>query len=53
MHKTYKTMGDVKKKMEEELLIPDAKRDFTMSLVEELSSVVISGGWNPLEWSPQ
>lgn len=45
-------MGDMKKKIEEELSIPDARRDFTLGLVEELNCVVMTGGWNPLEWSP-
>jgi hypothetical protein len=50
--KTHKTVGDFKKKIEQDLNIPDGRRDFTMNLIDEWNSVVITGGWNAMEWNP-
>lgn len=51
--RSHKTMGDVRQKIEHDLNIPDGRRDFTMNFINCWDSVVITGGWNALEWNPQ
>ena len=51
--KTNKTMGDFKQRIENDLNIPESRRDFSFNLVRAWDCVVLIGGWNALEWNPQ
>ena len=51
--KIPKTSLDQSKQIELELSIPHARRDHTLTFHSELSSVVLIGGWDALEWHPE
>ena len=50
-HGKLKTM-DMKKRIENDKLQPNSRRDHTMTYIQEPSCIIMIGGWNSIEWSP-
>jgi hypothetical protein len=50
--KMPKSTFDAKKQIDIDLSIPEARRDHAFCFHEELNIIILSGGWNALEWHP-